>query len=36
VEFSRGVNPQLQTFGDWLKDNVSRLPIEQKGHDVSV
>jgi uncharacterized protein YbjT (DUF2867 family) len=31
LDFSRSVNPQMQTFGDWLKDNVSRLPIEQKG-----
>jgi uncharacterized protein YbjT (DUF2867 family) len=30
VEFSRSVNPELQTFRAWLKDNVGRIPIEQK------
>ena len=28
--FSRSVNPQLQTFGTWLKQNISRIPIEPK------
>jgi uncharacterized protein YbjT (DUF2867 family) len=30
LEFSRSVNPQLQTFRDWLKENVSRIAIEPK------
>ena len=28
VEATRTLNPSLQTFGDWLADNVSRLPLE--------
>ncbi len=30
VELSRGVNPELQTFRAWLKENITRVPIEPK------
>jgi len=30
VEFSRSLNPDLQTFNGWLKENVARIPIEPK------
>jgi len=30
IEFSRSVNPELQSFRDWLSQNVSRIPIEQR------
>jgi uncharacterized protein YbjT (DUF2867 family) len=30
IEFSRSLNPDLQTFKEWLKDNVARIPIEPK------
>jgi uncharacterized protein YbjT (DUF2867 family) len=30
IEFSRSVNPALQTFKMWLRENVSRIPIEGK------
>ncbi len=30
TEFSRSLNPELQTFKSWLQKNVSRIPIEQK------
>lgn len=28
VEFSRSLNPELQTFDQWLAKNVSRIPLE--------
>jgi hypothetical protein len=28
VEFSRTLNPALQTFESWLKSNSSRIPLE--------
>jgi uncharacterized protein YbjT (DUF2867 family) len=28
VDFSRSLNPTLQTFETWLKDNASRIPLE--------
>ena len=28
VEFSRSINPSLQTFDDWLAANSERIPIE--------
>ena len=28
VEFSRTLNPSLQTFESWLKRNSSRIPLE--------
>jgi uncharacterized protein YbjT (DUF2867 family) len=28
VEFSRSLNPELQTFGQWLARNASKIPIE--------
>ncbi len=28
VEFSRKLNPQLQTFEQWLAANKSRIPLE--------
>src|SRR5205807_8357452 len=30
LEFSRGVNPGLQTFRAWLKENLARIPLEPK------
>jgi uncharacterized protein YbjT (DUF2867 family) len=30
VEFSRSLNPELQTFKAWLKQNAARIPIERK------
>jgi uncharacterized protein YbjT (DUF2867 family) len=30
LEFSRSLNPELQTFRTWLNENVSRIPIEPK------
>lgn len=30
VEFSRSLNPDLQTFKAWLKDNASRIPVDGK------
>ena len=27
LEFSRGLNPELQTFETWLQKNASRIPI---------
>ena len=30
LEFSRSLNPALQTFKGWLKENASRIPIEPK------
>jgi uncharacterized protein YbjT (DUF2867 family) len=27
-EFSRSLNPQLQTFRTWLKENIKQIPIE--------
>jgi uncharacterized protein YbjT (DUF2867 family) len=30
VEFSRNLNPELQTFSQWLKDSLARIPIEPK------
>jgi uncharacterized protein YbjT (DUF2867 family) len=30
VEFSRSLNPELQTFRTWLKENASRIPVEKK------
>ncbi len=30
LEFSRSVNPGLQTFRAWLKENLARIPIEPK------
>jgi hypothetical protein len=30
IEFSRSLNPALQTFKAWLKDNASRIPVEGK------
>ena len=27
VEFSRSVNPHLQTFDQWLESNKSRIPL---------
>jgi uncharacterized protein YbjT (DUF2867 family) len=30
IEFSRSLNPQLQTFRAWLKENLARIPIEPK------
>jgi len=29
LEFSRALNPSLQTFDDWLTQNKDRLPLEQ-------
>ena len=29
VDFSRSVNPELQTFAAWLKKNGSRIPLEK-------
>lgn len=28
IKFSRELNPELQSFKDWLKDNVQKIPIE--------
>ncbi|HEY9505783.1 MAG TPA: NmrA/HSCARG family protein [Gemmatimonadales bacterium] len=28
IEFTRSLNPELQTFEQWLKQNASRIPIE--------
>ena len=28
IEFSRSLNPALQTFTNWLSDNASRIPVE--------
>jgi hypothetical protein len=28
VEFSRSVNPQLQSFDTWLAANAARIPLE--------
>ena len=30
IEFSRSLNPELQTFRTWLKANASRIPVEKK------
>jgi uncharacterized protein YbjT (DUF2867 family) len=30
IEFSRSLDPDLQTFRGWLKDNLARIPIEPK------
>ena len=30
IEFSRGLNPGLQTFRAWLADNLARIPLEPK------
>jgi uncharacterized protein YbjT (DUF2867 family) len=30
LEFSRGINPNLQTFRVWLKENLARIPLEAK------
>jgi uncharacterized protein YbjT (DUF2867 family) len=30
IEFSRSLNPALQTFQAWLRENASRLPIDGK------
>ena len=30
IEFSRSVNPELQNFRTWLKENASRIPVEKK------
>ena len=30
LEFSRRLNPELQTFGTWLEANVNQIPIEPK------
>jgi uncharacterized protein YbjT (DUF2867 family) len=30
LEFSRSLNPELQTFKAWLKENKARIPIEKK------
>jgi hypothetical protein len=28
VEFTRSLNPELQTFDQWLKQNAGKIPIE--------
>ncbi len=28
IEFSRSLNPELQSFDDWAKANISRIPIQ--------
>jgi hypothetical protein len=28
LDFSRGLNPALQTFDQWLAQNKSRIPVE--------
>lgn len=28
AEFSRTLNPELQSFGDWMKENGKRIPLE--------
>ena len=30
IEFSRSLNPELQNFRTWLKENASRIPVEKK------
>jgi len=29
LDFSRSLNPALQTFDQWLAQNTSRIPLEQ-------
>jgi hypothetical protein len=29
LEFTRELNPELQTFDQWLEKNASRIPMEQ-------
>ena len=31
VEFSRTLNPKLQTFCEWLAENKTRIPVEERG-----
>lgn len=28
AEFSRTLNPELQSFSDWMKENGKRIPLE--------
>ena len=35
VEFSRTLNPALQTFEDWLAENGNRIPIEKASRRAS-
>jgi len=28
LEFSRSLNPELQTFGSWLAPNKARIPLD--------